>query len=159
MTTDDKGNPVIASYWRSDESKIPQYHLIYKRQDEWKTYDFSFRKTPFSLSGVGSKRIPISRPQILVSSHGKKTSAYLIFRDKERDSKASVAIVGDITKKGFEIKDLINEDLGSWEPTFDVDLWREKRILNLFIQKVTQVDSEGRANVPEENVKILEWKP
>ena len=55
--------------------------------------------------------------------------------------------------------DLAAVDLGSWEPTYDTDLWKEKRLMNLFVQKVVQVDSEGKADIPPQSVQVLEWKP
>ena len=55
--------------------------------------------------------------------------------------------------------DLAAVDLGSWEPTYDTELWKEKRLMNLFVQKVVQVDSEGKADIPPQPVQVLEWKP
>lgn len=53
----------------------------------------------------------------------------------------------------------VGEGLDSWEPGFDTELWRKKGELNLFIQKVQQVDAEGRADVPAEMIQVLHWKP
>ena len=35
----------------------------------------------------------------------------------------------------------------------------KKRLLNLFVQKVEQADAEGKADLPLEMVKVLEWNP
>lgn len=67
MTTDAAGNPYIATYWRDSGTIVPQYHIVYKNGDSWKTSNLVFRKTAFNLSGGGTKSIPVSRPQILVS--------------------------------------------------------------------------------------------
>jgi hypothetical protein len=152
ITTNKKGAPIIASYWREADSEVPQYHVIYLDKEGWKTNNLNFRKTPFTLSGVGSKRIPISRPVILSG----QTGAYLIFRDEERGSKPSVAIAKDLKTNKWEVRDLSEEDLGSWEPSFDTNLWSEKGILDLFVQRVTQIDAEGKADVEPEMVKVLE---
>jgi hypothetical protein len=87
MTTDSKGNPVIATYWRKENSDIPQYHLVFYNGREWDAVQVSSRKTPFSLSGGGTKRIPISRPQIMLREKRGLEQAFLIFRDAERDEK------------------------------------------------------------------------
>lgn len=159
MFADATGHPYIATYWRDAGSNVPQYHLIYKTGDQWETKSLDFRKTAFTLSGQGSKRIPISRPQIIAWPNGNYLAAAIIFRDEERGSKASMAICSDISKSDWHITDLTIESLGSWEPTYDTELWKEKNILNLFIQHVEQMDAEGQANIPPQMVRVLEWKP
>jgi hypothetical protein len=57
------------------------------------------------------------------------------------------------------VSDLSAASVGDWEPTYDTELWKDKKILDLFVQKVVQVDGEGRANVLPEPVQVLEWKP
>lgn len=156
MVTDAKGNPYIATYWREQDSDIPQYHIVYYAGKKWNDLNLGFRKTPFSLKGTGTKRIPISRPQVVAKVKGKSTELYLLFRDEERGEKASVAICKDIKKNKWEISDLTDVSLGSWEPSFDTELWREKGLLHVFIQKVEQVDGEGKADVEPQMVNVLE---
>jgi hypothetical protein len=156
MTTTKAGKPLIASYWREGNNPVPQYHVVYQEKGIWQTKDLGFRKTAFTLSGVGSKRIPISRPVILYHENDSQRNVYLIFRDEERGSKASIAISRDLKENVWEIQDLSQQDLGSWEPSFDTNLWAEKGILDLFVQKVTQIDAEGKADVAPEAVKVLE---
>lgn len=158
MAADDDGNPFIASYWRTG-TNAPQYHLVYCIAGKWKELELSFRKTAFSLSGMGTKRIPISRPQVLARGRGDKASVLLIFRDEERDNKVSAAVINKIKKRNWEILDLTQYSVGSWEPSFDTELWKEKSILNLFVQKVEQVDGEGKANIRPQLISVLEWKP
>jgi BNR repeat-containing family member len=159
MYADASGHPYIATYWREAGDSIPQYHLIYKKGDLWITKSLAFRKTPFSLSGGGTKRIPISRPQIIAWRSGKILSVAIIFRDAERGNKVSVAICSDIEKNKWRIIDLSDESVGSWEPSYDTELWKEKGILNLFVQRTEQADGEGKANIPPQMVKVLEWNP
>lgn len=159
MTADAAGEPFIATYWRESNSTVPQYHLVYHSPEGWKTKELTFRSAPFSLSGAGTKRIPISRPQVLVKGKGDKASILLVFRDEERGSKASVAQMNHLKKGKWSLHNLTNYSVGSWEPSFDTELWKEKKIFHLFLQKVEQVDGEGRANVPPQPVEVLEWKP
>lgn len=156
MTADSNGNPYIATYWREQGSDIPQYHIVYFDSQKWNTLNLNFRKTPFSLKGGGTKSIPIARPQILANIKNKKLSLYLIFRDEERGSKASIAKSIDIEENKWIINDLTDHSVGSWEPTFDTQLWQNKKRLNIFIQKAVQVDGEGKANVAPEKVQVLE---
>ena len=159
MFADADGTPYIATYWREAGDSVPQYHLIYKTAKQWQTQNLGFRKTTFSLSGAGTKRIPVSRPQIIVWKSGNSLNAAVIFRDAERENKVSVAITHDIAKRKWQIIDLTDGGTGSWEPTYDTGLWKEKEIVSLFVQKVEQVDGEGKADVLPQLIKVLEWDP
>ncbi len=159
MFADASGNPYIASYWRNKGESIPQYHLIYKKGKQWQVQNLGFRKMPFSLSGAGTKRIPISRPQIIVWPSGKTSRAAIIFRDEERAGKISAAISSDINKGKWIVKDLLNTAVGSWEPSYDTELWKQKRVLHLFVQKTDQADAEGKSDMMPQMIQVLEWKP
>lgn len=158
MTTDEDGQPFIASYWRDSGTQVPTYHVVYW-DGEWKVSNVGLRKTPFSLSGAGSKRIPIARPQLLVRGRGDNASVWVVFRDEERGSKVSVASVERIRSGKWKAEDLTSFFVGSWEPTLDVVQWKKKNALHLFVQHVEQVDGEGRAERPPQKVMVLEWKP
>ncbi len=158
MTTDSKGQPVIASYWREQGSKIPQYHIVSLQDGKWIVSNLGFRKESFSLSGGGTKRIPISRPQIVAKNKGGKSVFYLIFRDEERGSKVSLAVNKKSGKGEWKISDLTDFSVGSWEPSFDTELWKNKGQLDIFIQNVVQLDGEGKANVDPQMVYILEYR-
>ena len=154
MTADDKGNPYIATYWRNQNSTVPQYQLIYFKDNDWKVQQVSNRKTKFSLSGVGTKKIPISRPQVVVN----KKAVTVIFRDEERGNKISVATNQNIDDINWNIVDVNNEDVGQWEPSYDTELWKKKKKLHLFVQQTAQGDGEKTENKPAQMVKIIELK-
>ncbi|RZK33321.1 MAG: neuraminidase, partial [Pedobacter sp.] len=158
MFADENGNPFIATYWRDADDKVPQYHIVYKTDKNWGVNKLNFRKTPFSLSGGGTKKIPISRPQLISWSAKNIISCALVFRDVERGNKVSIAIGNDITKPNWDCKDLTEMSVGEWEPTFDTELWIIKKRLDLFVQKVEQVDGEGKANALPTKVQVLTWK-
>lgn len=155
MTADKFGNPYIATYWRPAGTRVPQYQLVYSDGKNWKISQVSERRTAFSLSGAGTKRIPISRPQIAVD--GKKV--YVIFRDEERGNKVSAAMCDDLQSSVWRVKDLTENDVGMWEPTLDQNLWNQKKTLHLFVQKVGQGDGERLENLAPQMISILEWKP
>ncbi|MCG9972854.1 BNR repeat-containing protein [Christiangramia crocea] len=152
MTTDRDGNPYIASYW--NEGGKTQYHLVYLENGEWKKENTGFRKTSFDLSGGGTKKIPISRPEIMVNS-GK---AYLLFRDAERDNKISLAYKNISKGESWKIKDLTSYSVGEWEPNYDLELFSLKKELHIFVQNVSQMDSEGLSTQEPTPVKILKVK-
>jgi hypothetical protein len=155
MYADAQGRPFIATYWREQGESVPQYQVIYHDGANWQTANLGFRKTAFSLSGVGTKSIPLSRPQILAWEKKGKLAVALIFRDQERGAKVSVAINTDLKQPHWEVSDLTTASVGSWEPSYDTELWKNKGILSLYIQKVVQVDGEGKAEVGPTPVQVL----
>jgi hypothetical protein len=155
MVTDAKGRPYIATYWRPQGNASPQYHLVFFDGRAWQVRQVSQRAQPFSLSGGGTRRIPISRPQIL--ARGKKV--YLIFRDAERNNRLSVSYTMDISKGAWKTIDLTQDAIGQSEPSFDTELWRRKNLLHVYVQYSGQGDGEQTERIPPQNVRILEWKP
>lgn len=114
------------------------------------------RSAPFSLSGKGTKKIPIARPQVIVDKKGKPV---VFFRDEERGSRVSVAMSTKLSKAKWKMKDLTSASVGDWEPAFDTELWKKQEKLHLYVQNVVQADGEGIAKVQQQTVYILEWKP
>lgn len=155
MTADSAGQPYIATYYRPQGSNVPQYHVIYRADSGWKVLNTGFRKTPFSLKGGGTKAIPISRPQIVAGCPENGKLIALIFRDEERGKKASVATCTNAPDNRWLVRDLTEHSVGDWEPTFDTELWKNQRILHLFIQRVQQVDGEGVSNLPSQPISVL----
>ncbi len=159
MYADKQGNPYIASYWRDGNDPVPQYHVVYKLNNHWRSVTLNFRKMPFSLSGAGSKSIPIARPQIMVEGSGKNAKVLLVFRDEERGSKVSAVTIKKVKTRRWKVVDLTGTPVGSWEPSFDTELWKSRGLVNLFLQNVVQVDGEGIAKQPPSMVSVLEWQP
>lgn len=151
MSADTDGNPYIATYWRNQGDSIPQYRLVYRDANSWKSEQISNRKTPFSLSGGGTKMIPIARPKVVVDDD--KTIVY-IFRDIERDNRIS-AFVKKSTEN-WTIVDLTDFAVDAWEPSFDVDLWNDRQRLQLFVQQTFQGDGERSVNASATPIYILE---
>lgn len=114
------------------------------------------RKTPFSLSGGGTKMIPVSRPRI--ASDGKR--AYYIFRDSERCSRVSVAFTESLGESGWRIMDLTDYSVDAWEPTFDINRWNKRGELDIFVQEVHQGDGEKVVSDSGESttVKVIELR-
>ena len=159
MSADEAGHPYIATYWRDSSSTIPQYRLIYHNGHHWVTQQISSRTTAFSLSGGGTKRIPMSRPQILITNKTGKVQALLLYRDLEQGDQVSAASCQDIMVGKWTIRTLTKESVGLWEPSYDTDLWRTNKLLHLFVQYVEQGDGETTKALAPQPVRVLEWKP
>ena len=145
MCADSAGTPYIATYWRDADSDVPQYRLVYRDGESWRTVQVSRRTTPFSLSGGGTKRIPISRPQVVVKRVDSKVRAVLLFRDVERESRVSAAICDELGRADWRVEDLTHDPVEMWEPSFDPLLWNRAELLHVFVQRVGQGDGESLA--------------
>jgi hypothetical protein len=156
MTVDSHGRPMIVTYWRPADSEVPQFHLVWHDGGRWHTSQVGERKLAFRLSGGGTKRIPISRPQVLAGDEG---AVYVVFRDEERGGGISVARSRDPQRARWHVLDLVPSSVGQWEPTYDPVLWRRDRRLHLFHQVVGQGDGETLEDLPPQTVSILEWRP
>ncbi|NJC28400.1 BNR repeat-containing protein [Neolewinella antarctica] len=159
MCADEAGNPYIANYWRRGDSDVPQYHAVYHRGGSWRVSQVTNRTTNFSLSGSGSKRIPLSRPQILAATNDGKERLYLIYRDEERQNGVSVAICEDVDKMEWKTEYLYAQSVGFWEPSYDTERWKRDGILSLYLQFVEQGDAEGTVAHKPTMVSVLDWQP
>lgn len=155
MTADIEGHPYIATYWREQGDSIPKYRLVWHDGNQWNTSQIMKRTQSFTLKGGGTKMIPISRPRI-VADEGK---AWLFFRDCERDSKVSMAYTDNLTQRCWQVKDLTDFSVEAWEPSLDLELWKQQRKIHLFVQITHQGDGERTIMVEPTSVYVLEILP
>lgn len=155
MNVDGEGHPYIATYWK-EKGGVPQYRVIYRTKSGWQQEVVGKRTTNFTLAGTGTRRTPMARPQIVAWTEGKGRFAALVFRDEERGNKVSIAITNSIGNGRWTVTDLTQGSVGSWEPTLDTELWKEKGKLHLFVQKVEQEDAEGLSSLLPQMVEVVE---
>ncbi len=155
MTADADGRAIIASYWRPEGAAAPQYHIVRRTSAGWSTQQVGERALDFELGGGGTKRIPISRPQVVADG----ARCLVFFSDEERMRRVSVAICDDLARGVWSIEDLTADTVGQWEPTFDTELWRTRREVHLFVQRAAQGDGEQLGDLPPQPAGILEWRP
>lgn len=156
MFADTEGNPFIATYFTPKGDITPQYHIIYKTSNKWITQQIGQRKKPFSLSGGGTKKLDLSRPQILVAEINNQKKAFLLFRDVERGNKVSMSVSTDPELKIWETSDFTDFSVGDWEPSYDTELWKTQNKLHLYVQKMGQGDGEQLEKMEPQPVYILE---
>jgi hypothetical protein len=142
MSATEDDQPVIATYWREQGTTIPQFFIIWYDGKEWKHQQVSKRTVPFSLNGGGTKSIPMSRPQVVVSGKAKDMKPSVIYRDNERGHMITIA-----ARKGktWTYRDLIPITNSAWEPSYDLDYFNKAGVLRLFVQDVGQGDGEKLA--------------
>ncbi len=153
MTADSEGHPLIATYWREQDDSIPQYRLVSHDGKQWNMSTVSDRRTPFSLSGGGTKMIPIARPQVLADGD----EVYYVFRDAERGSRVSLAYRSNASGP-WTIADLTDFSVDAWEPSIDPVRWAERRELDIYVQSASQGDGEKTTDAEPQPVYILELR-
>jgi hypothetical protein len=166
IAADAQGRPFIATYFRPKGQTVPQIMIVYHDGREWRTSQVGTRTGAFSLSGGGTRRIPLSRPLILADSNGGvgggegMPRVMVIFRDADRQERVSLAVSSDIASNQWTFTDLTTEAYGYWEPSIDMSRWQQDHVINLFLQKTDQPAGDNNvSNVPPTPVSILEYKP
>lgn len=153
MTTMPDGRPVIATYWKASGDAAPQYRLVYKAADgEWKTRTVGSRTLDFSLGGWGTKRIPISRPQVVCDSQ----RMMVVVRDEERGSKVTLYSSTPGDDGEWTVRDLTDYAVNAWEPSYDRELWKERGWLDIYVQDMEQGDGEVTTAKAPTLVRVLE---
>jgi hypothetical protein len=61
-------------------------------------------------------------------------------------------LIKKINRKKWEVFDITDSSVDSWEPAFDTELWRRNRVLNLFVKKVKEEDAEGVNRIPPQPI-------
>ena len=152
MSADAQGHPYIATYWRDAASDVPQYRIVWHDGRQWHHRQVSVRQRPFSLKGGGTKMIPIARPRLVVDG----SEIYYVFRDEERGSKVSMAVTRDVARSVWSYHDLTGFAVEAWEPSHDTELWKDKQLLHLFVQRTRQGDGEKTVAFEPQPVYVLE---
>ena len=153
ITADKNDRPLIATYWRDSLSQIPQYRLVWHDGSTWQMQQVGVRTLPFSLSGGGTKKIPVARPQLV--AYNNKVMYFV--RDEEFSGMA--AMYSGTLSKGKKIRwkreNLTEFSVNAWEPNLDFDLWQDKHQLALFLQNTMQGDGEKSVATPPQPVYVL----
>lgn len=154
MTADTESHPYIVTYWRSEDSGVPQYRIIWNDGNAWNHRQITNRTEPFSLSGGDTKMIPIARPRVVTDGE----YIGVVFRDRERGGLVSIAESQTGAEGEWTITDITDFDVDAWEPSIDTQLWRDKKQLNIFVQPTHQGDGEKAVESAPTTVSVLEVK-
>ncbi len=165
MTTDNSGTPYIATYFRNAPEELTQVQVLYAEalnttdtgKRRWLRQEVSSRQADFSLSGGGSKSLPLSRPQILSQNYRGEQLLHLVYRDSEFGDRAVLASTNLTRNTDWQLTEITEFSLNRWEPSFDTALWRDHSRLHLYIQEVGQIDDEGLdESLLPSSVQVLE---
>jgi hypothetical protein len=155
MVDDGAGNAYIVTYYKATGDSCTQFHLIYQDGSKWLHSIISRRKTDFTLSGVGSRSIPISRPQIVIQGIGKNKTAHVIYRDEDFENTVCISSTS-IDQMNWTTQTISPVPVGRWEPSYDSELWKKEKKLHLFLQNVGQGQAETTVEMDPQLVSVLE---
>lgn len=156
MTADEEGNPFIATYYKDKGDSCTQFHLIYRQNGSWKNSTATNRTLDFDLGGVGSRSIPISRPQLVLQKEDKQQRLSLIYRDEEQGNHIVLATSSLTEQLNWTSKVISPYPVDRWEPSYDTELLRLQNKLQLYYQRVEQGQAETTVALPPQPVGILE---
>lgn len=158
MTTDRDGNPFIATYYKAKKDSCTQFHIIYFQHGEWKSSVATQRTLDFELGGVGSRSIPISRPQLLILQQKKKQQIMLVYRDEEENNHIVLATSKLAKKLKWNSQVISPYPVDRWEPSYDTEIIRLQNKFHLYFQKVAQGQAETTIALPSQEVGVLDVK-
>lgn len=161
IATDQRGRPVIASYWSPREGATPRFNLVYWEHNKWHKVAGPESGIHFTLQGHGTKRPPMSRA-VLIAGQGKDSErVHLIYRDDSRNGRVVAASLENLHARAWQFRFLTDTDVGAWEPSIDPAQWRQTQQVHLLLQAVNQLDGDdagGKGNKPTP-LSVLVWDP
>ncbi len=142
-------------FYADDLDGIPQYQHLWFNGHVWQCDVITSRTTDFELSGKGTLRIPISRPEIVID-HADRV--YVIYRgDLTGDCMVSQRLDPPHYAPPGKTVVLWNENLDHSEPVIDRIRWERDGILSMLIQKNHQPNHDRSEDVSPETVWIADW--
>jgi hypothetical protein len=143
--------PHLAEYF-NDADGSPQYFDVWFDGSKWHQSQVSHRPGKFHIGGGGTLAIPISRPEIAITKTG---TVCLITRDADLGGGIRL-YEAKAPYQNWTPIDLTHEDLGNWEPSYDLARLHDDNVLSLFVLPVQQGNHEKTTNFPPQQVVILE---
>lgn len=130
---------IFFTYMYDDVSGIPQIYLgrFSLTTKETKSWQITDQHKDFDMLGKGTLWLPLSRAQVI----GSDNYIHIICRVDQNIHIYSCK--RNITDFGLRFDNFtIEEDVGAWEPNYDVALWEKENTLCLFVQDVLQGESD-----------------
>lgn len=149
------GGPFAVCYMNGSEG-IPQYFAVWHDGQQWHRQQVLRQHTAFNLSGRGTLRLPMSRPDVVVDSDG---TAWMIFRAKStKDQMVALPLRGPKYRADpLLLRTLWEHDLGYCEPVIDRPRWYRDGVLSMLLQRTDQGDHESVGELAQSDVFLADW--
>ena len=149
------GRPFAVCYVNDTEG-IPQYCLIWHDGDLWHRQQLLRQRTGFNLSGRGTLRLPMSRPDVVVD---RDETVWMIFRAQStRNQMVALPLRGPKYRADARLmRRLWEHDLGYCEPVIDRARWHCDGVLSMLLQRTDQGDNESVGDLAQSDVYLADW--
>ena len=127
-----------------------EYMLVEFDGTAWKTHQVGDRASENSNNRVPENQLAnfrMSRPIVLVDEADR---VFFVFSDVQRGQGVTVAYSEDAAREKWTYIDLATENMGLWEPKYDLQRWQSDGVLSMLYQPA----GKGAAEAP---MSILEW--
>jgi hypothetical protein len=127
---------------------LRQYMLVEYDGRRWKTHQIGQRSAEFGNQRIAETQLnqfSMRRPIVLVDEANR---VLLAFSDYQRGGGVTVAYSTDVDRTDWRFLDLTTDDMGRWDPTYDLNRWQRDGVLSLLY-------IAGRADA--ETASVLEW--
>jgi BNR repeat-containing family member len=156
MALDSQGFPHVAFY--SDDSMgVPQYQHLWFDGQTWMHSFISARTQPFLLTGGGTLKIPMSRPEIVIDDDD---VAYVIYRG---DLTGDRLVAQRLQPPAYDpdpvdIRVLWEAPVGFAEPVIDRSRWRRDGVLTMLVQKNRQPAHDAPSDPTLDPIYLVDWR-
>jgi BNR repeat-containing family member len=152
----DSYNRLHVVYRKNDSAGVPQYFHQWWDGHAWRRTQISRFTGIFTVTGGGTKAIPMSRPNILFDTDDR---IRVLYRDTRQGSLPMMATADGPDYEKWSHVALADVNLLLWEPIYDLARWRQERVLDLYLQSTNQGDHETVTDTGPQMVSVLEWRP
>lgn len=140
QTIDTNDRPVIATWWAPQGSGTAiQIFVIWNDGTQWRTNQIGTRTTTAWPT----------RPIIVCD---KSNRLWMVFTDPERGSVPTLAWTSDPQRQTWNLINLTDQNMGTWEASYDPTVWSRDGKLDLFYQPINGL-SDGT------QISIMEFDP
>ncbi|WP_172991802.1 BNR-4 repeat-containing protein [Lacipirellula parvula] len=152
MAVDKLGQPVLATWYapgapQGDHARQYMFAWYDQSQSQWKTSQISHRTIDGPEKTTEAVVRDMARPIVVIDDANRAIVAY---RDNQDANGLTIAYSVSPQRNDWQTFDLTTEDLGNWEPTYDVNRWREDRVLSFLYQP----SGLGQTGSP---IEVLDW--
>ena len=129
------GTYYIGSSWAPEAGRgnnLRQYLLVEYNGRQWKIHQVGQRKPEFRNKPIPESQLnsfSMRRPIVLAD---RENRVFLVFSDYQRGGGISVAFSEAAGRDDWQFIDLTTEDMGRWDPTYDLHRWQHDGILSVF---------------------------
>ncbi len=157
LAVDREDRPVIATWWAPGAgtgNHGRQYMLVWHDGVRWRTSQITHRGVDYDPDGDGkSDPIPetqlggrcMARPVVVVDRNNR---VIVVFNDYMEGQQVTAAWSDD--RVNWRFMKLNTEKVGRWEPTHDVELWKNENKLHMLYQPLMLGKDSS-------TVSVLEW--